>query len=181
MSLGAAPGRAWARGRFDAPYLRDDLLSHGVMAETLETATRWANVSSLHAALSDAIAGALAECGTPGLVMGHVSHTYETGASLYFTLLARQRPGEEIEQWQAVKRAAGEAILAGGGTITHHHAVGIDHLPWIERELGASGVAALAAAKAALDPNSIMNPGKLLPEELSMQREGSFQDRHTRG
>ncbi len=94
--------------------------------------------------------------------MCHVSHVYETGASLYFTLIARQREGDEIGQWRAVKQAAGEAILAGGGTITHHHGVGRDHAPWMPREVGDGGVAALRALKRELDPAGIMNPGKLL-------------------
>jgi alkyldihydroxyacetonephosphate synthase len=163
VALGGSPGRAWLAGRFQAPYLRDDLLSHGVMVETLETATRWSNLERLHDAVAGAIERALAAEGTPGIVMCHVSHLYETGASLYYTLIARQREGAEIEQWRAVKRAASEAIVSGGGTITHHHAVGRDHAPWLERELGKQGVAALAALKAELDPTGIMNPGKLLP------------------
>jgi alkyldihydroxyacetonephosphate synthase len=163
VALGGSPGRAWLKGRFQAPYLRDDLLHHGVMVETLETATRWSNLHSLHEAVAGAIERALAQQGTPGIAMCHVSHLYETGASLYYTLIARQREGAEIEQWRAVKRAASEAILAGGGTITHHHAVGRDHAPWLSREIGEQGVAALAALKAQLDPSAIMNPGKLLP------------------
>jgi alkyldihydroxyacetonephosphate synthase len=163
IRLGAAPGRAWLRSRFAAPYLRDELLTLGVMVETLETAAQWSRVPELRRVLGGAIARALEAQGTPGLVMCHVSHLYETGASLYFTFLARQRAGHEIEQWAAVKQAAGDAITAGGGTITHHHAVGRDHLPWMEREIGAEGIAALEAVKAELDPAGIMNPGKLLP------------------
>jgi alkyldihydroxyacetonephosphate synthase len=163
VALGGSPGRAWLAGRFQAPYLRDDLLSHGVMVETLETATRWSNLQRLHEAVGGAIERALVAEGTPGLVMCHVSHLYETGASLYYTFIARQRPGREIEQWRAVKRAAGDAIVAGGGTITHHHAVGRDHAPWLEPEIGERGVAALGALKRELDPAGIMNPGKLLP------------------
>jgi alkyldihydroxyacetonephosphate synthase len=163
VALGGSPGRAWLAGRFQAPYLRDDLLSHGVMVETLETATRWSNVERLHDAVAGAIERALAGEGTPGIVMCHVSHLYETGASLYYTFIARQRPGREIEQWRAVKRAASEAIVAHGGTITHHHAVGRDHAPWLSSEIGAQGVAVLGALKAELDPAAIMNPGKLFP------------------
>jgi len=163
VALGGSPGRTWLAGRFQAPYLRDDLLSHGVMVETLETATRWSNLQRLHEAVGGAIEHALAAEGTPGLVMCHVSHLYETGASLYYTFIARQRPGREIEQWRAVKRAAGEAIVVGGGTITHHHAVGRDHAPWLEPEIGERGVAALGALKRELDPAGIMNPGKLFP------------------
>jgi alkyldihydroxyacetonephosphate synthase len=163
LALGSSPGEAWRHGRFAAPYLRDDLLDAGVMVETLETATQWSGLAALHDSVAAAIAGALDGQGTPGVVMCHVSHVYETGASLYFTFIARQREGAELDQWAAAKRAAGDAILAGGGTITHHHAVGVDHVPWMEREIGATGLDALAAVKERLDPAGIMNPGKLLP------------------
>ncbi len=163
LAVGRSPGEAWLRSRFSAPYLRDELLTQGVMVETLETATSWSNVRALHRAVCAAIAETLGSGGTPGLVMCHVSHLYETGASLYFTFLARQREGSELEQWRAVKRAASRAIVAGSGTITHHHAVGRDHAPWLADEVGGTGVAALRALKAELDPAGIMNPGKLLP------------------
>ena len=163
LAVGRSPGEAWLRGRFQAPYLRDELLTHGVMVETLETAAQWSHLARLHRTVGAAVEQALRAYGTPGLVMCHVSHVYETGASLYFTLIARQREGDEIGQWLAVKRAAGEAIMAGGGTITHHHGVGRDHAGWMPREVGEGGVAALRALKAELDPAGIMNPGKLLP------------------
>ena len=167
LCVGRSPGRAWLASRFSAPYLRDELLTHGVMVETLETATRWSNVEALHRRVLGAIDDSLRACGTPGLVMCHVSHLYETGASLYFTFLAPQKEGGELAQWQAVKVAASAAILDGGGTITHHHAVGRDHAPWMEREIGGEGVRALRALKAELDPAGIMNPGKLLPDGWS--------------
>jgi alkyldihydroxyacetonephosphate synthase len=163
LAVGRSPGRAWMASRFAAPYLRDELLTHGVMVETLETATQWSSLRSLHRGVGRAIGEALEACGTPGLVMCHVSHIYETGASLYFTFIARQREDDAIGQWRQVKDAASRAILAGGGTITHHHAVGRDHAPWMLDELGDGGVAVLRALKAELDPSGIMNPGKLLP------------------
>jgi len=95
--------------------------------------------------------------------MCHVSHLYETGASLYFTFIARQQQEDPIGQWAAVKEAASRAIVATGGTITHHHAVGRDHAPWMLEEVGEGGLATLRAVKAELDPTGIMNPGKLLP------------------
>jgi alkyldihydroxyacetonephosphate synthase len=162
LPVGRSPGQAWVAQRYAAPYLRDELLTHGVMVETLETATQWSNLERLHRTVGEAIAGALRAQGTEGLTMCHVSHLYETGASLYFTFLARQREGREIEQWQAVKHAASEAIVEGGGTITHHHAVGRDHAAWMEREVGAEGVAMLRALKHEMDPAGIMNPGKLV-------------------
>jgi alkyldihydroxyacetonephosphate synthase len=167
LALGSSPGHAWQKGRFAAPYLRDELLGLGVMVETLETATQWSNVDRLHDAVTSAIDDALRSQGTPGLVMCHLSHVYETGASLYFTFLARQREGAEIEQWQQAKRAASEAISGGGGTITHHHAVGRDHAPWMEREIGSTGLEVLRAVKDQLDPSGVMNPGKLLPGVLT--------------
>jgi alkyldihydroxyacetonephosphate synthase len=162
LALGRSPGEAWLKTRFSAPYLRDDLLTHGVMVETLETATQWSQLTRLHQEAGEAIAQALSRSGTPGLVMCHVSHLYPTGASLYFTLLARQREGDEIAQWRAVKDAATRAIVNGGGTLSHHHGVGVDHAPWLKEEVGPAGVAALRALKRELDPTGIMNPGKLL-------------------
>jgi alkyldihydroxyacetonephosphate synthase len=163
LSVGRSPGEAWLKGRFAAPYLRDELLTYGVMVETLETATQWSNVQRLHGAVVAAIEQALRTCGTPGLVMCHISHLYETGASLYFTFLARQQEGEELAQWRSAKEAASRAISENGGTITHHHAVGRDHAPWMAAEVGERAVDALRAVKAELDPTGIMNPGKLLP------------------
>ncbi|HMH46344.1 MAG TPA: FAD-linked oxidase C-terminal domain-containing protein, partial [Solirubrobacteraceae bacterium] len=162
MAVGRSPGEAWLKGRFAAPYLRDELLTHGVMVETLETATQWSSLTRLRGEVAGAIVDALRACGTPGLVMCHVSHLYETGASLYFTFIARQLEGEELEQWRSVKEAASRAITEGGGTITHHHAVGRDHAPWMGAEVGDTGLAVLRALKAELDPAGIMNPGKLL-------------------
>jgi alkyldihydroxyacetonephosphate synthase len=162
IALGTRIGAAWEHGRFHAPYLRDELLAHGVLVETLETATTWSRVMELHDAVGAAIDGALRARGTPPLVMCHVSHVYRTGASLYYTFVARQQEGAELEQWHAAKAAASDAILAGGGTITHHHGVGRDHAPWLPAEVGPLGIELLGAAKATLDPAGIMNPGKLM-------------------
>lgn len=162
LALGTAPGSSWEKGRFHGPYLRDELLSRGVMIDTLETATTWSSLVELYRAVGDALRSTLSARGTPARVMCHVSHVYPTGASLYFTFLARQQAGSELQQWHAAKVAAGDAIAAAGGTITHHHAVGRDHAPWLEGEVGELGIELLRAAKAALDPAGIMNPGKLI-------------------
>jgi alkyldihydroxyacetonephosphate synthase len=169
-SLGEAPARAWEHGRFDAPYLRDSLLAAGALCETLETATTWANLPVLKAAVTEALTNSLggqagtdpAESGTPALVMCHISHVYPTGASLYFTVVAGQR-GDVAAQWLAAKAAASDAISSTGGTITHHHAVGADHRPWLRGEIGELGVKVLQAVKQAVDPAGILNPGKLIP------------------
>lgn len=161
-SLGDAPARAWEHGRFNAPYLRDALLSAGALCETLETATNWSNLPVLKAAVTEALTASLAESGTPALVLCHISHVYPTGASLYFTVVAGQR-GNPIEQWRKAKTAASVAMMRSGATITHHHAVGADHRPWMRDEVGDLGVAVLRAVKATLDPAGILNPGKLIP------------------
>lgn len=168
-SLGEGPALAWEHGRFGAPYLRDSLLAAGALCETLETATNWSNLSTLKAAVTEALTTSLggsgddtAEMGTPALVLCHISHVYPTGASLYFTVVAGQR-GNAIEQWRRAKTAASEAMVRNGGTITHHHAVGADHRPWMRDEVGDLGVEVLRAVKKVLDPAGILNPGKLIP------------------
>jgi alkyldihydroxyacetonephosphate synthase len=161
--LGRAAGRSWEHGRYQAPYLRDTLMDLGAMVETLETSHAWARLGELHTATGTAIRDSLAAQGTPGLVFCHLSHAYPDGASLYFTFISRARRGEELAQWRTVKRAASEAIVAAGATITHHHAVGRDHTPYMEAEVGRDGLEVLRAVKERLDPAGIMNPGKLLP------------------
>src|SRR5689334_21662308 len=161
-SLGEAPALAWEHGRFNAPYLRDALLSAGALCETLETATSWSNVPALKVAVTEALTKSLGESGTPALVLCHISHVYPTGASLYFTVVAGQR-GNPIDQWARAKAAASEAMMRTGATITHHHAVGADHRPWMRDEVGDLGVEVLRAVKATLDPAGILNPGKLIP------------------
>ena len=162
-ALGRDPGAAWDRGRYEAPYLRDALLDHGVLAETLETATTWTGLHALHDAVGAALRGALEPHGTPPVVLCHVSHLYPVGASLYFTVIARQQQDDEVAQWQTAKTAACEAIVAEGATITHHHAIGRDHAAYLEAEIGATGIALLRAMKEELDPAGVLNPGKLLP------------------
>jgi len=115
-------------------------------------------VDNLKSAVTSAVQGSL---GT-ALVMCHISHVYPTGASLYFTVVAGQQ-ADPVDQWSKAKRAAGDAIMAAGGTITHHHAVGVDHRPWMTEEVGELGVRILRAVKDAVDPAGILNPGKLIP------------------
>ena len=147
-------GREWAASRFAGPHLRDGLIDRGVMVETLETATSWSNLPALHEAVHAALAGTIAGC--------HVSHLYPTGASLYFTVFARRDDADPAGQWRGLKSAATDAIVDAGGTLTHHHAVGRDHAPWMPDEDGPLGVELLRAVKERCDPAGIMNPGKLL-------------------
>jgi len=159
VPLGEERGQAWVHGRFAAPYLRDAMLDAGVLVETLETATFWSNREKLYADVKSALESSLGE-GT--LVLCHISHVYPTGCSLYFTVAAPQ--GEApLERWLAAKAAASDAMVGAGATITHHHAVGTDHKPWLEREIGPVGVAMLRGLKAAVDPAGVLNPGVLIP------------------
>jgi alkyldihydroxyacetonephosphate synthase len=160
--LGAEAGADWLRGRFHGPRLRDALLDAGMFAETLETATFWSGIDGLYGAVRDALAKAYAATGVPAVVMCHVSHVYPTGASLYFTVVAGHS-ADRAAVWAGAKAAASDAIIAAGGTITHHHAVGRDHRPWLGAEIGHVGVTVLRAVKQALDPAGILNPGVLVP------------------
>lgn len=167
LSLGRSPGQRWHEGRFHGPYLRDPMLDRGVGVDTLETAVSWPKLDALYAAVRAALEGAIRETvpmpTARGIVMCHVSHAYPDGASLYFTYIFPRALDREIAQWQAIKNAASDAIAAHGGTISHHHGVGEDHLPWIANEKGALGIEVLRAVKRTLDPNGILNPGKLIP------------------
>jgi alkyldihydroxyacetonephosphate synthase len=158
-SLGPDAGEAWAEGRFAGPYLRDSLLDVGVLVETLETVTFWSRLDAVYSAVKAALVGALGET---TLVLCHVSHVYETGASLYFTVAAPQGD-DPLGRWLRAKAAASEAILEAGASITHHHAVGRDHKPWLAREIGPVGVEMLRAVKERLDPTGVLNPGVLIP------------------
>jgi len=162
--IGVQSGRAWAAARFAAPYVRDELLGHGVLADQFETAGTWSGLEPLRATVTAAIMEALNACGTPPLVGSQISHAYDTGASLTFTVLARALEGQEEAQWRAAKDAASAAIVRAGATISHHHGIGRDHAAWAEAELGALGVSSLRALKAHLDPFGVMNPGKLVTE-----------------
>lgn len=160
--LPAAVARAWQSGRFEGPYLRDELLGRGVLVETLETATSWSALTDLHGAVGTALREALSQPDRPTVVQCHVSHVYPTGASLYFTVAAAE--GEDpLGDWHRAKTAASEAIVAAGATISHHHAVGTDHRPYLSAEVGDLGVRLLRALTRELDPRGVMNPGVLVP------------------
>jgi alkyldihydroxyacetonephosphate synthase len=162
FAIGKGVGSTWLNERFELPYLRDVLLDHCILVDTLETATTWDKLETLHGAIKKSIEEAIAEMGVTGLAFAHVSHAYSDGASIYYTLVAPQVKGEEIQQWVKIKKAATDCIMRNGGTLSHHHGIGRDHAPWIKQELGANGLALLRAIKKQLDPKGIMNPGKLL-------------------
>ncbi len=158
IRLGGTAAKSWEHGRFASPYLRDVLMSRGVFVETLETAASWSRLQATYLTVQSAIEEAL---GSPSSVQCHISHVYDAGASLYFTFLARAED-DPLAQWRRVKTAASEAIVDAGATITHHHAVGTDHAPYLSHEIGDLGLDVLRAVKSTLDPAGVLNPGKLM-------------------
>ncbi len=160
-------GEHWRQTRFKAPYLRDPMLDRGLGVDTLETAASWSKLGALYAATRAALEATILKTvpreGAKGMVMCHVGHSTADGASLCFTIIFPRALDGDIAQWKTIKQAASEAIVANGGTISHQHGIGEDHLPWISQEKGALGIEALRAVKQALDPTGVLNPGKLLP------------------
>ncbi|MFL6143093.1 MAG: FAD-binding oxidoreductase [Labedaea sp.] len=161
VRLGRSAGASWLHGRFAGPRQRDLLMDIGVCVETLETATYWSTLDALREGVRDALTGALTGAGRTPVVACHISHAYETGASLYFTVLVPRAEDDPVGQWTRAKAAACAAI-GPLGTITHHHAVGLDHAPYLGAEIGELGLDVLRAVKRTLDPDGILNPGKLL-------------------
>ena len=166
FDIGQGPGNSWKRARYDVPFLRDYMMDYGLLADAFETATVWSRVLPLYREARAALVEAYAEqTGRPGYLGCHLSHLYSTGACLYFTIGVPARkgatPAEMNEQYAAIKTAASEAFHRAGGTLSHHHAVGYEHLPWMAREHSAVALRALAEIKKNVDPNGVMAPGNL--------------------
>ena len=160
---------AWRSAFLFAPYLRDTFVACGVLSETFETAITWDRFEDFHATAMETVGAKVAEvCGAPSEGPGaprvscRFTHVYPDGPAPYFTVMAPAVRGGEVEQWDEIKAAAAEAVIEGGGTITHHHAVGRDHRPWYDRQRPAPFAAALRAAKSELDPAGMLNPGVLI-------------------
>jgi alkyldihydroxyacetonephosphate synthase len=150
------------RDRFLHPYLRDELMDRSVLVDTLETAVDWERLAHLYSQVQHVLSESIRKTAPGGLVLTHLSHAYRDGASLYFIFMARQQQGHEVEQWQAIKDVATEAILEHGGALSHHHGIGHMHKSWIPRYLGPLGTEFLRELKRQWDPHHIMNPGKLV-------------------
>jgi alkyldihydroxyacetonephosphate synthase len=153
---------AWRQAFLAVPYVRDLLVAAAILSETFETAITWERFPSFHQTVSEAAEEALRSVCGSGKVFCRFTHVYPDGPAPYFTVIAPARRGAEIEQWQAVKAAASDAVIAAGGTITHHHAIGRDHRRWYDRQRPEPFATALRAAKAAVDPAGVMNPGVLV-------------------
>ena len=165
VGVGGALGRQWLRTRFRTPDLRDALWARGYAIDALETATTWSRLPDLAATLGRALRHGLEADGERVHAFSHLSHVYPSGSSLYATYVFRlgPDPDETLDRWRRLKTAASEAIVAGGGTISHQHGIGRDHRPWLATEKGDLGVAVLQDVARRLDPERMMNPGVLLP------------------
>jgi alkyldihydroxyacetonephosphate synthase len=163
ISLGPSAGRSFEATKYDFPHIRDFLLDREVTADVSETSTVWNNILPLYRATMEAIQAGILKGGVRPWAGCHISHTYRSGASVYFTFSFRQQRGSELDQYLRVKRAAQQSFMDHGATLSHHHAVGTEHLPWLAAEISPLGVRAVAAIKQELDPGNNMNPGRLQP------------------
>ena len=155
---------AWREAFIGAPFKREGLISCGILHDTFETAITWERLADFHANVKAATHEVIKQAtGAPGHVSCRFTHAYTDGCAPYFTLHAQTTPGRELAQWKEIKQAASEALIREGGTITHHHAVGRDHMPWYGAQRPALMGEALAAVKTRLDPNGMLNPGVIIP------------------
>jgi len=163
---GTPIGKMWKKSRFLTPYLRNTLWERGYALDTLETAVPWSSVLPTAEETQKVIREGLAEIGEHVLVFAHLSHMYKDGAGIYVTYLYRRAdgPDETLRRWQVLKGAASRVIVEHGGTISHQHGVGLDHAPYLTAEKGELGLQLLAAARRTLDPQGVLNPGKLLED-----------------
>lgn len=166
VHIGKTFGDQWHKNRFHTPYLRNTLWEKGYGVDTLETATTWTDIPRLVDAIERSISSASATFSKKVHIFTHLSHVYPTGSSIYTTYLFRlsEHPAETLDHWQAMKSAASQVIIQLGGTITHHHGIGLDHRSYLEAEKGRLGVAAIADLCHKFDPQGIMNPGKLISD-----------------
>jgi alkyldihydroxyacetonephosphate synthase len=164
VHVGKTFGEQWHKNRFRTPYLRNSLWERGYGVDTLETATNWGNTPAMVEQIEAAIHSTMDKIGEPVHVFTHLSHVYLHGSSVYTTFLFRLKddPQESLNHWQMMKAAASEAIISSGGTISHQHGVGSDHLRYLEAEKGKIGLAAINDLCRQFDPKGIMNPGKLV-------------------
>jgi alkyldihydroxyacetonephosphate synthase len=163
VDLGPSSGKSFESTKYDFPHIRDFLLDRGITSDVSETSSVWSNLVPLYGATTTALRDAIQSSGVQPWVGCHISHTYHSGASLYLTFACRQQDGREMQQYLQAKRAVQQSFMDHGATLSHHHAVGTEHLPWLADDISPVGVMAIAAIKGALDPRNVMNPGRLRP------------------
>jgi len=162
LGVGKGPGVLYDQKKFDTPYLRDFLLDRGAAADVSETAAPWSRLNEIHDAVYAAANEAYEQIGTPGWIMSHLSHSYHSGACLYFTFAFVHGGETAIAEYDVVKRAIQQAFVDHGGTISHHHGVGREHAPWLEQDISTEGVALMSGLFASADPKKNFNPDKVI-------------------
>jgi len=169
VGLGAGAGKSFEATKYDFPHIRDFLLDRNVTTDVSETATVWSNIAKLYQDTTSVLRAEISKSGVRPWAGCHISHSYPCGASLYFTFGFRQQLGREMEQYLQVKRAVQQSFIDNGATLSHHHAVGTEHLPWLAADISPVGVKAVSAIKQGLDPANIMNPGRLRPSSTPLE------------
>jgi alkyldihydroxyacetonephosphate synthase len=169
VDLGSGSGKSFESTKYDFPHIRDFLMDRGITSDVSETSTVWSNIGPLYRVTTTALSAAILKSGLKPWVGCHISHTYHSGASLYLTFACRQQHGLEMQQYLCAKRAVQQSFIDHGATLSHHHAVGTEHLPWLTDDISPVGVMAVAAIKGGLDPGNVMNPGRLRPSPASSE------------
>ncbi len=165
LSIGTGPGALYDQKKFDTPYIRDFLLDRGALADVSETSAPWSALPGLYDNVMAAARGAFSDLGVRGYIMCHLSHSYHSGACLYFTFAFKPAPDREpLEQYDVVKSAIQQTFVDSGATLSHHHAVGTEHAQWLEQDISEPGVEMLRALFEGIDPGANLNPGKIVPE-----------------
>lgn len=173
LCIGSSPGRLYDQKKFDTPYIRDFLLDRGAPADVSETAAPWSALRTLYDHVMEAGQGAFRELGVRGYLMCHLSHSYHSGACLYFTFAVNPPDDHDaLEDYGIVKRAIQQAFVDWGATLSHHHAVGTEHAEWLEQDLSTPGVAMLRALFDGTDPGANLNPGKIVEADTLARAAG---------
>src|SRR6185436_4704955 len=173
VCIGSGPGALYDQKKFDTPYIRDFLLDRGALADVSETAAPWSLLPKVYDNVVSAAESAFGSLGVPGYIMCHLSHSYHSGACLYFTF-ALNPPGDHdaLEDYGVVKQAIQQAFVDSGATLSHHHAVGTEHAQWLEEDISAPGVAMVRALFEGCDPGGNLNPGKIVPTDVLARVDG---------
>eukprot|EP01087_Luapelamoeba_hula_P008322 TRINITY_DN2079_c0_g1_i1.p1 TRINITY_DN2079_c0_g1~~TRINITY_DN2079_c0_g1_i1.p1 ORF type:complete len:612 (-),score=68.00 TRINITY_DN2079_c0_g1_i1:25-1860(-) len=183
FAVGSAPGKSWHEKRYDLPLLRDLLLDHGLWVDVAESSMSWSNLLPLWRDVKQSLNDFFEDQGLPCFVGAHISHTYETGACVYFHFATTldSNAQEDLELYTKAKKAATQAILRNGGALSHHHGVGFEHIPFMGHYMDWGSLQILRAMKHSLDPKDICNPGKLLPAQGTENMDDPTHSFYTRG
>ena len=162
--VGKGPGELYDQKKFDTPYIRDFLLDRGAIGDVSETAAPWSKLLPLYTNVLAAAEKVYAHLGVAGWIMCHLSHSYHSGACLYFTFAFKHDGVDPLGQYEPLKNAIQQAFVDSGGTLSHHHAVGTEHAAWLEQDISAPGVHMIDGLFTAMDPGRNLNPGKIIPK-----------------